>query len=84
MQHYFDDKANIFKYQNRDDYLVISEQAEREIKKRFKDKIKSKIIQTKNYIPNNWKINLIGEHNKLNIALAVKSFRNFGIKQNSN
>jgi len=81
MQHYFDDKANIFKYQNRDDYLVISEQAEREIKKRFKDKIKSKIIQTKNYIPNNWKINLIGEHNKLNIALAVKVLEILGLSK---
>ena len=72
MYHYFNDKANIFKYQNKDDYLIVSEQAEREIKKRFKNKIKSKVIQIKKHIPRDWKINLMGEHNKLNISLAVK------------
>ncbi len=79
MQRYFYDKANIFKYQNRDDYLVVGEQAGQEIKKRFKNKIKSKIIQIKNYIPKNWKINLIGEHNKINIALAVEALKILGL-----
>ena len=81
IQRYFNDKANIFKYQDRDDYLVVSEQAEQKIKKRFKNKIKSKIIRTKNYIPKNWKINLIGEHNKLNIALAVKTLEILGLSK---
>jgi len=78
-QRYFNDKANIFKYQNKNDYLIISEQTEQEIKKRFKNKIRSKVIQIKKHIPKDWKINLIGEHNKLNITLAVKVLEILGL-----
>lgn len=72
MQKYFEDKANIFKYQKNDEVLVLGEQAEKEIKARFKNKIKSEVIVARNnIIPKNWKIKIPGEHNRANIACAI-------------
>lgn len=72
MDHYFEDKANIFRFQNKEDLLFISSQAQSEIKTRFKSKIKSKIILIETNFLKNWKNNLIGEHNQINLALAIK------------
>ncbi len=71
MNQYFNDKANIFKYQNKENYLILSQQSEKEIKKRFRGKIKSQVIK-KNPFPKNWKTELIGQHNKDNLALGIK------------
>ena len=72
-QQYFDDKANIFKYQTESDYLVTNEETLKIINNRFKNKIKSKIIiASNNGSFKNWNINLLGEHNKQNIALAIE------------
>ena len=81
MKRYFDDKANIFKYQSREDYLVLSSQAKKEIRKRYKNKIESQIVEAKNISPF-WKNNLLGEHNKINIALAAKVLEVIGVKKN--
>lgn len=77
---YFKDKANIFKYQKKDNYLVLSKQALKEIKKRHKGKIKGQII-INNSLPKNWKIKLIGEHNRDNLALGVKILEILGLKR---
>ena len=72
MSKYFDDKANIFKYQKDDEVLIVGEQASKEIKSRFKGKIKSEVlIAKKNIVPKNWKIKIPGEHNRANIACAI-------------
>ncbi|HTX86874.1 MAG TPA: UDP-N-acetylmuramoyl-L-alanine--D-glutamate ligase [Candidatus Nanoarchaeia archaeon] len=65
MKDYWTAKANIFKYQKKNDWLVINEQL-----KNKKEKIKNlgKIIYYgKSALPNN----LIGEHNRENVAAAV-------------
>lgn len=72
MKKYFDDKANIFKYQNDDEVLVLGEQAAKEIKTRFKGTIKSEVLIAKNsLIPKSWKIKIPGEHNRANVACAL-------------
>ena len=72
MKKYFDDKANIFKYQNEDGALVVGEQAAKEITERFKGKIKSIVlVARKNIVPKTWKIKIPGEHNIANIACAI-------------
>ncbi|MFH1671522.1 MAG: UDP-N-acetylmuramoyl-L-alanine--D-glutamate ligase, partial [Candidatus Portnoybacteria bacterium] len=83
MTRYFNDKANIFKYQNREDYLIISQQAEKEIKKRYKGKIKSRVIVSKSKFPKGWKTKLIGQHNRDNLALGIKVLEIMGIKRDS-
>jgi UDP-N-acetylmuramoylalanine--D-glutamate ligase len=82
MQRYFDDKAEIFKYQTEKDFLIISEQAMVQIKKRFSyNKIKSKITIVNEDAIRNLKTKLIGEHNKTNIALAVEVFKIMKLNQ---
>jgi len=78
MARYFNDKANIFKYQNKNDYLIISQQADKEIKKRFKGRIKSKVIKTNK---GKWQTKLIGQHNQTNISLAVEVLKTLGVSR---
>jgi len=78
MARYFNDKANIFKYQNKDNHLIISSQADSEIKKRFKGKIQSKVIKPKKQ---KWLTNLPGIHNQENINLAAEVLKLFKINK---
>lgn len=69
---YFDDKANIFKYQKKEDLLFFTKQAEENIKKYFKKKsLGQKFLVDKRVLPKDWKLKLLGEHNEENIALAI-------------
>lgn len=71
---YFSDKINIFKYQTKDDVLVVGSQALPFIKK-SNQKIKSKLIVTPKVLPKGWKFNLPGLHNEYNAMLAVEVAR---------
>lgn len=72
MSKYFNDKANIFKYQNEDEVLIVREEAAKEIKNRFKGKIRSEmLIARKSLVPKAWKIQIPGEHNRANIVCAI-------------
>ena len=72
---YLDDKANIFKYQKEDDFLVIGSQTLDNLEKYLKN-VKSKIaiVDAKN-LPEDWKIKIPGEHNRYNISLAVEAVK---------
>lgn len=71
MDLYFADKANIFLNQKDGDYLVCGQDVMKRVKSKFK-KVKSSIITPDvKIIPRNWKIKLLGEHNRQNIAFAV-------------
>jgi UDP-N-acetylmuramoylalanine--D-glutamate ligase len=78
MEKYFDDKANIFKYQKKEDTLIIGKQASPFIKK-LGGKIKSKIIVTKEKLFRGWKFNLPGAHNEYNAMLAIEVAKKFAI-----
>lgn len=82
MARYFNDKANIFKYQNQNDFLIVSQESVKEIKERFGLKrIKSKIINSDISKIRKYKTNLLGEHNKINIALASTVLNILGVKE---
>ncbi len=78
MKKYFADKANIFKYQKKEDVLIAGRQVYPVIKK-YKGKIKSKIIIPKGKLPKGWKFPLPGKHNEYNAALAVGVARSLWI-----
>ncbi len=72
MAKYFKDKANIYKYQKKGDYLI----AGKEIAK----KIKRKSIVPKS-LPKNWRLKIAGEHNRKNAALARDATSMAGVSQ---
>lgn len=75
LDRYFEDKANIFRYQNEGDVLVVGEEVSQKSEFRSQN-IKSKVkIAEPEWTKENWKSNLIGEHNKLNIACAIEACR---------
>lgn len=77
MTKYFNDKAEIFKYQTKKDFLIAGASVFQKIKK---NKPQSKIIsaEVKN-IPTTWHLPLLGEHNKENIACAIEALRVYGL-----
>ncbi len=79
VQKYFDDKAKIFTNQKSDDFLVLNNSIKKEIKKRYKCKIKSKIILTDDNQIKNWKFKIKGEHNIQNILQAIEVAKILGI-----
>lgn len=83
-QRYFNDKAEIFRYQFPDDFLIVSRQANEEINKRYKGENLYRrggiIIANENKIKN-LKTNLIGAHNQTNLALAYEVLKITGIKE---
>jgi len=79
---YFNDKANIFCYQKKEDCLIVSHQANEAIKKYFKGKIKSEIlIVNGSDMPSKWKTRILGKHNLRNTVLAIKVAQVLGVKE---
>jgi UDP-N-acetylmuramoylalanine--D-glutamate ligase len=83
MKKYFTDKINIFKYQKKDDVLIVGKQALPFIKK-WGGKVKSKIIIPKERLPKlnskSWEFNLLGLHNEYNAMLAIEVAKSLNIK----
>ena len=80
MQKYFEDKANIFKYQKKNtDVLVVGEQAIPFVKK-WGGKTNNEILTPKAELPKDWKLKIPGEHNIYDAALAVQVARSMGLK----
>jgi len=71
MTEYINDKKNIYKFQKKTDYLILNN-SNAETKKMAKE-AKSQIswFEAKN-IANDWDLKLLGEHNKENVAAALK------------
>lgn len=71
MKKYVADKRQIYKNQTKDDYLIINK--DNKYSKEFAKEAKSKVIwfSVKDF-PKNWKLNIVGEHNKENVAAALK------------
>ena len=80
MQKYFEDKANIFKYQKKNtDVLVVGEQALPFVKK-WGGKTNNEILTPKAELPKGWKLKIPGEHNIYDAALAIQVARSMGLK----
>jgi UDP-N-acetylmuramoylalanine--D-glutamate ligase len=81
LERYFADKANIYRFQEVGDILVVSQQVTDYIKK-FGPEPKSKmIIATASDVPDSWKIQIPGEHNRLNVALAMRTAIAMGVPE---
>ncbi|MFA6325070.1 MAG: UDP-N-acetylmuramoyl-L-alanine--D-glutamate ligase [Candidatus Paceibacterota bacterium] len=79
MKNYFNDKANIFKYQKSSDVLIIRPEMKKFISK--KD-TKGKLIIVNKKEVENWKFIVPGEHQRENLACAIAVANQFGISEN--
>jgi UDP-N-acetylmuramoylalanine--D-glutamate ligase len=78
---YLSDKANIFLYQNPEDTLVLGTQCMNVIKEKYGEKIKSRIVTVGiEDFPDEWELQIPGEHNRYNAALALAAARVAGIE----
>lgn len=75
MEKYFDDKASIYKFQNKDDVLIIRPGMKKSIPK----DIKSKLIVINKKEIESWKFIVPGENQRENLACAVKVAEQFNI-----
>lgn len=69
MKKYFNDKVNIFKYQNKNDYLIIRPGMKKFINK--KD-VKGKLVVVNLRKIADWKFSVLGIHHRENLACAVE------------
>lgn len=74
---YFEDKAQIFKYQNKKDVLVVGEDLVVKIKK-YGHNGKLKVAR-KGSVPKDWNIKIPGEHNRKNIACVIEVLKVYGL-----
>jgi len=81
MDRYFSDKANIFVNQQEDDSLICGKDVLTLIRKKHSSFAKRAIVPDVNVVSKNWKIKLLGEHNRQNIAYAVTVARVLDIKE---
>jgi len=77
MEKYFDDKANIFIYQKKDDVLIIRP----DMKKLIKN-VKSKLIVVNSKSVEKYKFAVPGKHQLENLACAVEVAKQFKIPEN--
>ncbi len=76
---YFKDKSYIYKYQKKGDFLVVSEQALKYIRG-TKDRPTGKIVAPKT-LPASFKTGLSGNHNRINVSLAVEVAKILGVEE---
>lgn len=67
---YFEDKANIYKFQTDRDIFVAGEQMRSFVENGYEMKNKKITVGVKDF-PNNWKMKILGEHNKYNASLSI-------------
>jgi UDP-N-acetylmuramoylalanine--D-glutamate ligase len=77
MKKYFADKANIFKYQNKSDVLIVLPTVQKLIPKN----IKSKLIITNSAKVSKYEFIVPGEHQRANLACAVEVAKRMGIPE---
>jgi len=75
LEKYFDDKANIFKFQNKNDVLIVLP----EVKKMLSKDIKSDVIVAKQGDVSDFDFIVPGEHQRANLACAVAVAEQLGI-----
>ena len=77
MQAYFSDKANIFRFQNSGDSLFVGESIFEKIEA-AQPKVAPRIPDS---IPADWKLKIIGAHNRENASLAAAALRPLGLSE---
>ncbi|OJI09305.1 MAG: UDP-N-acetylmuramoyl-L-alanine--D-glutamate ligase [Candidatus Vogelbacteria bacterium CG10_big_fil_rev_8_21_14_0_10_49_38] len=75
MERYFADKANIYRWQKAGDCLIAGPEVSKLIKRKSKQVLSQMIMPDADVVPKSWQLKLLGEHNRLNVALAVTAAR---------
>jgi UDP-N-acetylmuramoylalanine--D-glutamate ligase len=78
---YLRDKVNIFLHQSPSDTLVLGKQAVSALGKYKKDIHAHVLVADEHRVPKDWKVPLVGVHNKYNIGIAVEVALTFGVKE---
>lgn len=76
---YFQDKANIFKYQKKGDIFIAGSQAISRIERKYKADAKRVIVVEAKNVPRTWRLRVPGEHFRANAALAVMVAKKLGV-----
>jgi len=80
MKDYIADKKNIFKFQKKEDYLILNKNDR--YSKEFAKESKSKIIWfSKSNFPKSWSISLLGKHNLENAACSYQAAKIYQIRE---
>lgn len=76
MEKYFEDKANIFKYQKSGGYLIVGEGIPEAAALYLETKFPSRaVVARAEDVPEEWRLKLPGEHNCANVACAILAAR---------
>lgn len=82
MEEYFIDKSQIFQHQVEGNYLILSMDSFKSVRKYYEGDIRSTVAVAKTtFVPTDWDIKIPGEHNLVNIALAIQAGQILQIKQ---
>ncbi len=82
MKRYFSDKANIFRYQNERDVLIVGPSAEVAIEKYYGADIRSRVVSADaRDLPKDWNLRILGTHNRDNAALAMRACELLGVME---
>ncbi len=82
MQIYFEDKANIFRYQDENDTFVTTPEVFKWAKKLQGVTLGQEVVLVdSSIIPEDAKLSMPGEHNRLNAALAYKALETLGLTE---
>ena len=81
MDLYFEDKANIFRHQNKSDYLIVSETMAHYIVKKYPLLMAEIVTVQKKDLPQEWQLNIPGEHNRENLTLGSAVLRVAGLSE---
>ncbi|MCH8889184.1 UDP-N-acetylmuramoyl-L-alanine--D-glutamate ligase [Patescibacteria group bacterium] len=80
MEDYWNDKVNIFKWQTKEQQLIIGKNVAKRINK---EKPKSSVTVTSSKkLPKDWNLKILGEHNRDNVSLAIEVVRILNIDEN--
>ena len=81
LKKYFDDKANIFRYQKPKDFFIAGRQVSPRLEKGM-SRGRLIIIDPDDF-PKDWKLKIPGEHNRYNAALAIAGARVLKIREST-
>ena len=79
---YFEDKANIFLNQKKEDYLIVGKKVASMVRERLAGESANPKILIPKPLPTTWKLSMLGIHNRENASLSVEAARVLGVSEN--
>lgn len=75
---YFEDKANIFKFQKEGDILIVGKKVLDQWIQTHYPNVQARVPEP---LPNEWELNILGEHNRENASYAAEVLRELGVEE---